>query len=71
MNIKRLGQDLNEIINVLDLDEITLIGHSMGAATIYNYINQFGCYKVKRNVASDMSPYMRNNGWHGGIAQGK
>lgn len=70
MTIKHLGQDLNEIIENLNLNKITLIGHSMGAATIYSYINQFGCEKLKRIVASDMSPYMRNNEWKGGIGQG-
>ena len=71
MNVKRLGQDLNDIIESLDLDDVTVIGHSMGAATIYSYVDQFGCDKLKRIVASDMSPYMRNDGWKGGIAQGK
>lgn len=71
MNIQRLGQDLNEIIESLNLENITLIGHSLGAATIYSYVNQFGCNNIKRIVASDMSPYMRNNGWKGGIRQGK
>lgn len=69
MNVQRLAQDLNEIIESLDLDNVTLIGHSMGAATIYNYVEQFGCDKIKRIVAADMSPYMRNNGWTGGIGQ--
>lgn len=71
MNVKRLGQDLNEIIESLDLEDVTLIGHSMGAATIYSYVGQFGCDKIKRIVASDMSAYMRNDGWAGGIAQGE
>ena len=71
MNVKRLGQDLNDIIESLDLDDVTVIGHSMGAATIYSYVDQFGCDKLKRIVSSDMSPYMRNDGWKGGIAQGK
>lgn len=71
MTVKRLGQDLNEIIDALGLDDVTLIGHSMGAATIYSYVGQFGCDKLKRIVASEMSPYMRNAGWSGGIAQGK
>lgn len=71
MNIKRLGQDLNEIIESLNLEDVTLIGHSMGAATIYSYVNQFGCDRIRRIVASDMSPYMRNDGWSGGIAEGK
>lgn len=70
MNIERLGKDLNEIITLLNLNEVTLIGHSMGAATIYSYVNQFGCDKIKRIVASDMSPYMRNDSWKGGIGRG-
>ncbi len=71
MNIKTLGQDLNELIESLDLHEVTLIGHSMGAATIFSYVNQFGCDRLKRIVVVDMSPYMRNIVWQGGIAQGK
>ncbi len=71
MNVQRLGQDLNEIIESLNLENVTLIGHSMGAASIYSYVNQFGCDKIKKIVACDMSPYMRNDGWKGGIAQGK
>lgn len=71
LNVERLGQDLNEIIESLNLEDITLIGHSMGAATIYSYVNQFGCGKIKRIVACDMSPYMRNDGWGGGIGMGK
>ena len=71
INIRTLAQDLNEIIEFLNLKDITIIGHSMGAATIYNYIEQFGCSKLKRMVAIDMSPYLRNHGWKGGICQGK
>lgn len=71
MNVKRLGMDMNEIIESLGLDNLTVFGHSMGSATIYSYIDQFGCDKLKAVIASDMSPYMRNDGWGGGIAQGK
>ena len=71
MNVKTLAQDLNELIEYLDLKDIIIIGHSLGAATIYNYINQFGCSKLKGVVAVDMSPYLRNYGWKGGIGQGK
>ena len=71
MNIKTLAQDLNELIEYLNLKDITIIGHSMGAAIIYNYVNQFGCSKFKRIVSVDMSPYLRNYGWKGGIGQGK
>ncbi len=29
---------------------------------IFNYINQYGCSKLKRIVCVDMSPYLRNDG---------
>lgn len=71
MNIKTLGQDMRELIESLNLKNITAIGHSMGAATIFSYVNQFGCESLKRIGVADMSPYMRNTVWEGGIAQGK
>lgn len=36
MNVERLGRDLHEIICQLNLNDVTLIGHSMGAATGLN-----------------------------------
>ena len=71
MNVKRLGQDMNEIIDYLNLKDIVVIGHSMCAATIFSYVNQFGCEKLKKIVAVDMSTYMRNEVWKGGIGQGQ
>ena len=70
INIQRLAKDLNELIQYLDLKDINVIGHSMGAATVFNYINQFGTSKLKSLTVVDMSPYLRNDGWKGGIAQG-
>ena len=67
INIERLAKDLHELIEYLDLKEINIIGHSMGAATIYNYVNQFGTSRLKSITAVDMSPYLRNHGWKGGI----
>ncbi len=71
MNVKTLGQDLNEIIEYFDLKDVSVIGHSMGAASIFSYVNQFGCNRLKRIVAVDMTPYMRNTVWEGGIGLGK
>ena len=71
LNVRTLGQDLHTLIEYLGVSEITAIGHSMGAATIFSYVNQFGCSKLKRIVSVDMTPYMRNTVWEGGIGQGK
>lgn len=32
LNVRTLGQDMNELIECLDLRDLTVIGHSMGAA---------------------------------------
>ena len=71
MNVKRLGQDMNDLITYLDLKNITVIGHSMGAATIFSYVNQFGCGRLKKIISVDMTPYMRNTVWEGGLVCGK
>lgn len=71
LNVKRLGQDLNELITYLNLKNITIIGHSMGAAAIFSYVNQFGCNRLKQIISVDMSPYMRNTVWKGGVVVGE
>ena len=35
-----------------------------------DYVNQFGCSRIKRIVSVDMTPYMRNTVWEGGLAKG-
>ena len=71
MNLQTLGRDLRELIEALELDDVTVIGHSMGGSTIFSYVNQFGCADIKRIVDVDMSPCGRNSDWSGGIAQGR
>ena len=70
MNIDTLANDMRELIEYLNLDNITVVGHSMGAGTIFRYVNKFGCDRIKNIVAVDISPYMRNIVWKGGINQG-
>ena len=53
------------------LRKIAIYIYSLKFLFIFNYINQFGCSKLKRIVCVDMSPYLRNDGWKGGISQGK
>ncbi len=71
MNIKTLGRDMHELIEYLDLNDVTVIGHSMGAASIFSYVNQFGCGRLRRIVNIDMTPYMRNTVWEGGLGLGQ
>lgn len=71
MNVKTLAQDLNELLDYLNLDAVTLVGHSLGAATIFSYIGQFGCARIKKIVCVDMTPCASNRDWKGGLARGQ
>ncbi|ACV21477.1 Non-heme chloroperoxidase [Slackia heliotrinireducens] len=70
LNVKTLGQDLNDVIEQLDLRDINAFGHSMGAAAIFSYVNQYGTERLSSIGIADMSPYLSNADWKGGIRQG-
>lgn len=71
MNLKTLAQDVRELMEYLDLRDVTLIGHSLGGATIYSYVGQFGCERLSRIVIADMTPCARNHDWKGGLGRGE
>jgi non-heme chloroperoxidase len=45
-----LADDMASVIEALDLDGLTLVGHSMGAAEIVRYLSRHGDARVKRIV---------------------
>jgi pimeloyl-ACP methyl ester carboxylesterase len=51
--ISRLAADLNALIIAESLDRITLLGHSMGCAVIWSYLELFGSSKIKKLVLVD------------------
>jgi non-heme chloroperoxidase len=51
--ISRLAQDVREVIEELDLDEVTLLGNSMGASVMWGYWNLYGGDKLQRLVIDD------------------
>ena len=71
MNVKTLAQDLHELLEYLELDNVTLVGQSLGAATMFSYVEQYGCERLKRLVNVDMTPCARNSDWKGGLARGE
>lgn len=60
-NIRLLIDDLAEIINLLNLDNPFLIGHSMGAAVIYGFLQFYPQIKIKGAICIDQSPKMLSN----------
>jgi non-heme chloroperoxidase len=42
LQVARLSKDLFELVTALNLERVSLLGHSMGAAVIWSYIELFG-----------------------------
>ena len=69
--METLASDLSELIEGLSLSDITLLGWSMGAGVVLNYVRLFGCEKLKRIVLCDMTPKQLNDEeWKLGLYQG-
>lgn len=70
--METLAEDLNELIQGLSLSNITLLGWSMGAGVVFNYVRLFGCHSLKQIVLCDMTPKQLNDEeWNLGLYQGK
>ena len=70
--METLASDLNEIIQGLSLSNVTLLGWSMGAGTVFNYVRLYGCDALKQIILCDMTPKQLNDEeWKLGLYQGK
>ena len=70
--LETLAEDLNELIKGLSLTDVTLLGWSMGAGVIFNYVRLFGCGDLKRIILCDMTPKQLNDAdWQLGLYQGR
>ncbi|SIS74847.1 alpha/beta fold hydrolase [Neptunomonas antarctica] len=56
MTLPRMADDLNELLNHLDVHDVVLIGHSMGALTAWEYIRRHGQKRLKGLCIIDQSP---------------
>ena len=69
--METLASDLHELIQGLSLSDITLLGWSMGAGVVFNYVRLYGCENLKQIVLCDMTPKQLNDAeWKLGLYQG-
>lgn len=62
--IARLATDLHEFLIQLDLDGVTLMGHSMGCSVIWAYLDHYGPDRVARLILVDQAPMVTGKpGW--------
>ena len=59
LKISRLAKDLYELLSGLDLNEVALLGHSMGSSVIWCYIDVFGPERLSKIILVDQSPFLR------------
>ena len=70
--METLASDLQEIIEGLSLSNVTLLGWSMGAGVVFNYVQLFGCDALKQIVLCDMTPKQVNDEeWKLGLYKGR
>ena len=54
-----LAGDLNSVIEELDLNDVTLVGFSMGGGEVVRYLSKYGSNRVSKAVLiSTVLPYM-------------
>ncbi|SFG21567.1 alpha/beta fold hydrolase [Oribacterium sp. WCC10] len=72
VSLSTLASDLDELLSGLLLNDVTLLGWSMGSGVIMSYIKEFGCDRLKQIVLCDMTPRQLNdNEWSLGLYQGR
>ena len=59
--VARHGKDVHDVLAALDLDDVALVGGSMGASTIWAYCDLFGSERLRAVVAIDQTPKLIND----------
>jgi pimeloyl-ACP methyl ester carboxylesterase len=63
-----MAKDFAEMMDHLQLKDAVVVGHSMGALTLWEYISQFDCKNLSRICIVDQSPRLvTNDTWTLGI----
>lgn len=66
--MSRHGKDLDDVLTALALEDVVLVGGSMGASTIWAHLDLVGTGRVRGVVSVDQTPRMRNgDGWEHGF----
>lgn len=70
--METLASDLHELMEGRSLSNVTLLGWSMGAGVVFNYVRLYGCENLKQIILCDMTPRQLNDAtWKLGLYQGK
>jgi pimeloyl-ACP methyl ester carboxylesterase len=59
--ISRLAKDVHDMIQALDLEEVNILGHSMGSSVIWNYYDMYGPERLSKLLLIDQMPMITSN----------
>ena len=66
--VQQMARDLRLMIDFFKLQDPILVGHSMGALTIWEFVKQYGCDNIAKFCFLDQSPrLMTGEDWKLGI----
>jgi pimeloyl-ACP methyl ester carboxylesterase len=66
-----MARDVKALIEHLGMQDVNILGYSMGAAVLYKYVELFGTKPFKKMILCDMSPKLLNDDeWKEGLGQG-
>lgn len=66
--VQRMARDLQALLEHFSLHEVIAVGHSMGALTLWQYIEEFGCDRLAKVCFIDQSPRLVTDAqWPHGI----
>lgn len=66
--VERMARDLINLLDHLDLKDVTAVGHSMGALTLWQFIKDYGSQRLGRVCFIDQSPKLVTDAdWAHGI----
>ena len=69
--VEESARDLHSLLCALNLDDVVLVGYSMGGAVAFSYFEQFGSERIGRLVLLDTNPKLINDSsWNLGLWQG-
>jgi non-heme chloroperoxidase len=67
-DVQRMAHDLRKLLEHFDLHGVTVVGHSMGALTLWQYIQEYGCDRIGKVCFIDQSPKLvTDDHWSNGI----
>jgi non-heme chloroperoxidase len=68
LTLKRLALDLKQLLAQLNIEKASLIGWSMGAQVIFEYIKNYSCKDIEKIVIIEMTPkLMKSADWNCGL----